>query len=745
MEDFVKAFKTGNKPVADRLLSQTTKSPVINADVKVSFKFRSVTVVAVTMVFLLHLAAYWGWKDIVILLVTEYDCNINKRDDKGNIALHYAAYNGHLDVVKYFLTELRCDPEDRNKTDETPLHLACCYGHLDIVKYLISEAHCNPSCKDKDGETPLHIACHNGNFDIVQYLISQKHCDPSCEDKTGETPLHVACFHRFFDIIEYLLSTGQVNLQAKNKHGDTPFYYATADYNDSDKNRFDEPTANNFKIIKLFQPFLAHSELYPVHTFTKVILVGDSESGKTTVAKRLANHDKSCKHQPVVVTDVERLTAGIIPHYIQGELGNFVLYDFAGQQDYLSSHEAVLEQLMGKFAAIFVCLINLNKNEGQICESLHFWISFVKMACGTAECKSHMVIVGSHADQVAPKEMKTKRMLLQEIAGRRIKCQTYAGYVSMDCRSDVLVNLSSILTKAKESITTGQPFISYYCHVLYAFLRTKLNVGCTLYDLIAIIAKENDLSLPNDPYFLTELLTTLSGKGLILFIQHLEFSLVIVKIDSLLSDLLGTIFAPDHFKEHRDLASNTGIVPVSNLLRVFPNYNLEMLIGFLTSLNFCRPLDSSMLQYTNLQTTLAYSTDDLLFFPGLVQSKRPGSLVQQGSLKFGWCLKCMEPYEFLSSRFLHVLLLSVAYKFPLASQSSSSVSGLQRTCTVWRTGIFWRNLDNITTVIELLDNNRCVLVAMSCDDTSPIEHAELRSSLIALATKTASLPPSQCR
>ena len=53
-------------------------------------------------------------------------------------------------------------------------------------------------------------------------------------------------------------------------------------------------------------------------------------------------------------------------------------------------------------------------------------------------------------------------------------------------------------------------------------------------------------------------------------------------------------------------------------------------------------------------------------------------------------------------------------------------------CTVWKNGIFWRNYDNITTVIELLDNNRWVLVAMSCDDSTPIEHAELRSSLIGL-------------
>ena len=198
-----------------------------------------------------------------------------------------------------------------------------------------------------------------------------------------------------------------------------------------------------------------------------------------------------------------------------------------------------------------------------------------------------------------------------------------------------------------------------------------------------------------------------------------------MKTEALLKEINGTLFAPDHFKEHRDLASNTGIVPVSNLHKVFPDYNSEMLVGFLTSLDFCRPVDPSVLQYTNLQTTPSHSTADL-FFPGLILSERPDSLVQQGALKFGWCLRCMDPHEFLSSRFLHILLLSVAYKFPLASE------GLHRMCRVWKNGIFWRNYDDITTVIELLDNNRCVLLAMSCDVTSPVEHAELHSSLIAL-------------
>ena len=169
-----------------------------------------------------------------------------------------------------------------------------------------------------------------------------------------------------------------------------------------------------------------------------------------------------------------------------------------------------------------------------------------------------------------------------------------------------------------------------------------------------------------------------------------------MKTEALLNEINGTLFAPDHFKEHHDLASNTGIVPVSNLHKVFPKYKSEMLVGFLTSLDFCRPVDPSVLQYTNLQTTPSHSTADLLFFPGLVQSQRPDNLVQQGALEFGWCLKCMDPHEFLSSRFLHLLLLSVAYQFPLASQFNpcSSVSGLQRKCTIWRNGIFWRDDNN---------------------------------------------------
>ena len=412
------------------------------------------------------------------------------------------------------------------------------------------------------------------------------------------------------------------------------------------------------------------------------------------------------------------------------------MYDLAGQQEYHSSHAAVLKQMMRRSAATFLCMIDLSKSKEDIDRSLHYWLGFVDNACSTTEAGTSCVaIVGSHFDQVTPSEETEKKLLLEKIAAKRVKRQQYTRYFSMNCCFADRASrrhLTVMLTNSQKTVAASQTVISYNSHTIYEFLCTKLNmVGCTLHNLVSAVAKEDHYSLPSNQSVLTEILTTLSDRGLILFIHHHQSIWVVVKTKTLLNEIIGTIFAPNHFKEHRDLSSNTGIIPVSKLLEVFPKLNSDVLIGLLTSLDFCRPVDPSVLQYTNLQTTPSYSTADLLFFPGLIQSERPDSFVQQGALDFGWCLRCMDPHESFSSRFLHVLLLLVAYKyFPLASQVASSVSGLQ--CAVWRNGIFWKK-NNITTVIELLENNQSVLVAMSCDDTTQIiEHAELRSSLIAL-------------
>ena len=121
---------------------------------------------------------------------------------------------------------------------------------------------------------------------------------------------------------------------------------------------------------------------YPVHTFTKLILTGDSGAGKTTIAQHIVQIAASCRSGSDVqcIADVQYFTAGIVPHHVESSFGNFVVYDFAGQQDYYSSHAAILEHVMCKSAAMFLCVIDLSKSKESICQSLHV-LAYLHQQC----------------------------------------------------------------------------------------------------------------------------------------------------------------------------------------------------------------------------------------------------------------------------------------------------------------------------------------------------------------------------
>ena len=152
-----------------------------------------------------------------------------------------------------------------------------------------------------------------------------------------------------------------------------------------------------------------------------------------------------------------------------------------------------------------------------------------------------------------------------------------------------------------------------------------------------------------------------------------EKSWIVVDKDALLKEVNGALFAPSDFEEYKpNLASNTGIIPLSVLKATFERHNIEMLVWFLTSLEFCIPVEIHDI-ITNLelqdQATLPDAVrgeEQLLFFPSLVHVERPdnATLFRFGEkLSFGWCLTCIEPHQFFTPRFLHVLLLSIAFAF----------------------------------------------------------------------------------
>ena len=271
---------------------------------------------------------------------------------------------------------------------------------------------------------------------------------------------------------------------------------------------------------------------------------------------------------------------------------------------------------------------------------------------------------------------------------------------------------------------------------------------------VAVLAEKNS-SLPPDMNVLVSFLTTLNDKGLILFLrneQELENSWVIVDKEALLREVCGTLFAPaelqracSNLQQHR----SGSFFSVGGLV---PHHKPDMLIAFLKFFHLCQDVDATFQQevVSNIRNDLHPLSEKcrLLFFPALVSVDRPGPIIAENAsqILFGWCLACSDPHHFFTPYLFHVLQQHLAFSFTRAKKhtpSFLSISGFHRRCEVWKNGIQWWNVNDITTSVELVDQSRCIQVVMMADKASTVKFVQLRSAIIHLVLSlTSELCPS---
>ena len=577
------------------------------------------------------------------------------------------------------------------------LHLAAIYGWMTVVNMLVTRCKCEPTQKDSDGRTPLHYAAFGGQLEITNYFMNERHCDPMIADNKQWTPLHYACDRGHVSVARSILSSNGGSLaNTEDLDGNIPVYYATY------------CPRHSYNLLKMFKPFQKCIRDFPAKTRTKVVLTGDSGTGKTTISQLLFHLTEAVPEQYIVEIE-QQIAAGIVPLYVNSKfkgISDLMVFDFFSQQDYYSTE---FKKIVKNSAAIFICLVNISLSNEQISESVNYWMNLVENACKNAKRSSHMIIVGSHADQVTvPQELKKKSSLIDRIAGRRaIDELIYEGFVDMDCRRKVTTTTHrflSLLSTSQRSVKASQPSISFSCHLLYTFLHTKLQTSVyTLQELHSALIQENHSGLTQEK--LPELLMLLSNENLILFMQNeenLQSSLVLTKSEALLREVNTALFSTNHPK----VSSNTGIVFPTTLCKMFPKYNVKMIVQFLQHMGTCQPVTS--LEILHLNANLASSLNECLFFPGLVMKHRPGDFPYPG---FGWCLGYSNKH--FTTEFLHVLLLRLAFKFPQRSEHISPNYGLERRCQIWRNGISWKNVFGVSTVVEIVDRNRWIIVLLS--------------------------------
>ena len=417
--------------------------------------------------------------------------------------------------------------------------------------------------------------------------------------------------------------------------------------------------------------------------------------------------------------NVTPLTAGILSYYVPRSDGSIMLFDLAGHQEYYSSHSSCLEALSQSTPSTFLTLADVSAEPDDVKTHLNYWSAMIGNVCSKCPQPSEVIVIGTHTDKVKDKaKLDTLCSLLCRHADEGINKtkQLFAGFMGLnvtDYQSVDVRRFINQLLETNESVRKRCPAISLSCHVLYALLKEKVlsnKAVITLSDLLLLLDEVKDHGLSTNMSEITSYLTTLADKGLIVFFPDVNPSVswIVLRPDVLLEQVNGAIFAPTKFKEHRhSLVSNTGIIPISVLQKVFPNYDVNMIVQFLLQRELCQ----LVIDTTDASKTLP----DCVFFPCLVSVTRPSNItIPPGS--FVWQMHTSSGSEFFTPRCLHALVRRLANQFTLPSNEfkhDPEVHRFSRRCTVWSTGIAWLDELGIRFIVEMDKSLQCLSFTVS--------------------------------
>ena len=423
------------------------------------------------------------------------------------------------------------------------------------------------------------------------------------------------------------------------------------------------------------------------------------------------------------------LTAGIVSYQVQNLNYNMMLYDLAGHHSYYSSHSSLLEAISLTSPSTFLMLVDVSVGTiEEIIAQMYYWSAMISNVCHKCPQPSSIIVVGTHADMVKMDYVMALGEEIKKLAKGIFKKHTFEQFIALNVteHGDDLKNFLSLLDVVNDNVRQRSPAISLSNHLMYAFLNDKVpsyQEALPMSHLLSLLDKEKPQVLPTEKSEIMTLLNTLAEKGFIVYLHtDSDDSWIVLDQGTLLEKVNGALFAPSFFKEHLPIASNTGIIPLDVLKSHFPNHNTAMIVQFLIQLELCQHIS---LEHINTNMAPKYpSSSDLLFFPPLISEDRPhfkSDDISYPEKCFGWLLSTNNIHQFFPNRFLHTLVLKLAYGLCLPDTNRTIDTDIQnknRQCKVWRCGISWNSVNAVSTVLELMEQSRDLFLVMSFPDPS---------------------------
>ena len=544
---------------------------------------------------------------------------------------------------------------------------------------------------------------YNGpNQDIITVLVKSGSANLDCALPDGRTPLDLVSSSEH---VHFFL-----------KLGATPTYKLYGDY------------------------FPSHLQKTQAEMSIKMFVVGNPGAGKSTLVESLKSVSGFLRFFSKV-KGVQEKTAGVIPHDFKSKLlGTVSLYDFAGHEEFHSSHEVLLSSSVANSASIIMLVVNIRDERNIIKNNATYWLELVKNQCSPSGTKPHLVVVCSHVDE--SKNVNEKLGLIVELTKSYTQFQ-YICEVQLDCRyavSSGMTKLRSVLQQSCNSLrSSGEMAIE--CHCFFVFLLDKFK------DITAITLSTVKEVIKNEAYVkflashnLHAICEQLSQRGNILFMTNKEDpekSWIILNKTTLLTDVNGALFAPEGFKEHKKICSSTGVVPLSKIKVLFDSYNIDMITQYLSHLEFCYEItDPKLLSLLPDDDIISFLTPNerFFFFPGLVHDDRP-EIIWEPDEDYGnhrgWVTQCFRPEQFFTRRFHHILLLRLMFNFALPPSTPSAIKhpALQRRCSVWKNGVSWANTSGGKAIVEITDQ-RQIVIFTCCRNNYELESGRLLSDIV---------------
>ena len=360
-----------------------------------------------------------------------------------------------------------------------------------------------------------------------------------CAGMITDTPPH---HHRkcYTDMVTYLLKEACCNPNSTTSNGDTPLALTNDPSMIRELLRHGADPKNDYAKCSQYLP--AQCPTQPAESVVKVFVVGDTGAGKSTLTKALKVKAESSGrwsrfvNRTTKVSDVEKKTAGIVPHELESKsFGAVTLYDFAGHKEFYASHDAVVRNTVtGSSAAIFLPVIDMRKSDIEFRKTALYWLQFIQDQCSSVRTKPHVILIGSHDDEVKSKEERSRKISIMKSIQSMPEFSSlhFAGHITVNCCYGESSSLSQLCQYLEESCSTLRNKVqsTFRSHCFFVYLIDKLPDAraILLSEVLHAVEKESepaqkqllDLVACSTPEDLSQVCLEMNDRGSILFLKN---------------------------------------------------------------------------------------------------------------------------------------------------------------------------------------------------------------------------------